>query len=117
MATVNESFSEAGSETRDGDQSRLAADIESLKKSFTVLRADLAGLVENALGVGKSGASAARDSAADAVDGLKHRATAIKDKGVQSAHVLEQELSDHPVAGILIAFAAGFIIAKMLTRR
>jgi ElaB/YqjD/DUF883 family membrane-anchored ribosome-binding protein len=117
MSTVNEPVEDVDSAAKE----RLTADIESLKQSFGQLRSDLTHLINNAMGVGKSGAAAARDRAANAVgglkDGIKDRLVDLKDKGVNTAEAAEQKLSDHPLATVLIAFGAGFIIAKILTRR
>ena len=112
MSTVNEQ-ADLGNDSKD----RLAADLESLKASFGQLRTDLTQLINSAMGVSKSGAAATRDVAANAVDGLKGRLNGLKEKGVNSAQAAEDKLSEHPLATLVVAFGAGFVVAKILSRR
>jgi hypothetical protein len=100
-----------------GAKDTFAADIESLKHSFGQLRSDLTGLINNALGAGKSGSGVLREQVGSAAGELKEKIVGLKDKGAHSAEALEEKFSDHPLATALIAFGAGFIIAKILTRK
>ena len=72
-------------------------------------------------GAGKSGAFVAKDVAKDhavaAVEGIKHKIGDLKDKGVHTAQDFESTLSEHPLTTALIAFGAGFIIARLLSRK
>jgi ElaB/YqjD/DUF883 family membrane-anchored ribosome-binding protein len=117
MASDNDNVSEAAVDPKDN----FAADIESLKNSFSQLRSDLTNLVGNALGASKSGAGVVRERAAhvaaNAVDGLKNRFSDLKDKGAVGAEAVEEKIVENPIASALIAFGAGFILAKMLSRK
>ncbi|MGA2233114.1 MAG: hypothetical protein ABSH22_19605 [Tepidisphaeraceae bacterium] len=116
MEATNDTV-DAGSDAKNN----FAADIESLKSSFTQLRGDLTSLVGSALGAGKSGAFVAKDVAKDhavaAVEGIKHKIGDLKEKGVHTAQDFETTLGEHPLTTALIAFGAGFIIARLLSRK
>jgi len=93
------------------------SDVESLKTSFNQLRHDLTHLVNSAMGVGKHGASAVKERAAGAVDGLKDRLHDLKDKGANSVDAVEQKISDHPLTTAMIAFGIGYVLGKMFSRK
>jgi len=95
----------------------FAADIDGLKTSFSQLRSDLTSLLNNAVGISKTGATAVKEQAAHAVDGVKHRLEGLKEKGVDSAEAIESKLSEHPLTTIVIAFGVGYVLGKLLSRK
>ena len=96
---------------------RIQRDLEGVKHSFGGLRKDVLDLLGAALGLGKHSAELAKDNAADAVETMKHRLHDLKDKGVEQVHQVEKKIADNPVPAMLIAFGAGFVLARMLTRK
>lgn len=110
MNRVAEKLEQAG-----GD--KVAGDVDDIKASFTQLRHDVMGLLNSAFGLGRHGAEAAKDNAADAVESLKSRLNDLKDQGADKVHSFEKKIEDNPLPAALIAFGIGFVIAKILTRR
>jgi ElaB/YqjD/DUF883 family membrane-anchored ribosome-binding protein len=107
----------AHADTHDADHAKrestgtgFASDMESLKKSFAALRTDLMQLIDRGLVAGKS-------SAHHAVDGVKDAASGLKDKGADSVQAVEDHISEHPVASTVIAFAVGYVLGKLFSRR
>jgi ElaB/YqjD/DUF883 family membrane-anchored ribosome-binding protein len=88
----------------------FASDLGDLKESFGQLRQDMQQLVRNALESGRSGARAVGKRAADAVDGLKGM-------GSGSFDAVGEWVAERPLTAALIGLAAGFILAKWMTRR
>jgi ElaB/YqjD/DUF883 family membrane-anchored ribosome-binding protein len=114
MTTVEPQTSpEANSNSNDG----ISAEMEHLKKSFSQLRTDLTSLVGSALGAGKTGAHVVKEHATAAVDGVKHKVSDLKDKGVETEKAIEQKIADHPLASVVIAFGVGFMLARIITRK
>jgi ElaB/YqjD/DUF883 family membrane-anchored ribosome-binding protein len=119
MSRSNHKVSEGGVKTADHDG--LSEDFENLKDGVVQLRDDLSKdvsqLAATVVHAGKSGVDAARQTAADAVDGVKDGLLALQDRGQQSAKAVKSKISDNPVASSLIAFATGFIVAKLISRK
>jgi ElaB/YqjD/DUF883 family membrane-anchored ribosome-binding protein len=92
-----------------GDHSP-AADFDALKESVSQLRSDLDNLLSTAVGAGKSGVNALKESAADVVDG-------IKEQGQMAAGALEKRMSRNPLSTAAIAVGIGFILAKFMRRK
>jgi ElaB/YqjD/DUF883 family membrane-anchored ribosome-binding protein len=95
----------------------ISADMENLKKSFSQLRTDLTSLVGSALGAGKTGAHVVKEHAAAAVDGVKHKVSDLKDKGIETEKAVEHKIAEHPLTSVFIAFGIGFMLARFLSRK
>jgi ElaB/YqjD/DUF883 family membrane-anchored ribosome-binding protein len=115
MSIMNEDV--AGTKSGNDVKANLAADVDALKKSLSQLRGDVTNLLSDAVDAGKVGAGVARNKAGEAVDGLKHRIGDLKDRGAKKAEDIEETIAEHPLAAALIAFGAGFLLAKMFSRR
>jgi len=89
-------------------------EIQSLKESFNKLRTDVADLFSHAFGFGRSGAGAARDYGMDALENVKSRFNDLRARGEDQVHAVEQKVQENPLASAMIAFGAGFIIAKLM---
>jgi ElaB/YqjD/DUF883 family membrane-anchored ribosome-binding protein len=120
MSIMNEDVAGTGKSGNDA-KTNLAADVENLKKSLTQLRGDVTTLLGDAVEIGKSSAGVAagvaKDKAGAAVDGIKHRIHDLKERGSKSAESFEDTIAEHPLAAAMIAFGAGFILAKLFSRR
>jgi ElaB/YqjD/DUF883 family membrane-anchored ribosome-binding protein len=88
----------------------FASDLGELKENFGQLRADVNQLVKGALESGHSGAKAVRQTAANAVEGLKESAS-------DSLDSLGEWVTERPLTSTMIALSAGFILAKWMSRR
>jgi ElaB/YqjD/DUF883 family membrane-anchored ribosome-binding protein len=117
MSTTKEDFKGVKDEARD----KLSNDMAELRSSFTKLRSDVTTLLSDALGagktVGRTGASAVKDQASDAVDTVKQRVKDWEERGSESVDALGEKIGEHPVTSALIALGVGFILAKLLTRK
>jgi ElaB/YqjD/DUF883 family membrane-anchored ribosome-binding protein len=89
---------------------RFSSDVETLQKGFGQLREDVTKLLNNAVGTAKHGAGAIKERAADAVGDLK-------DRGSASLEQVGEKISEKPLLSAAIAFGAGFIAAKLLSRK
>ena len=101
--------------------SQMTDEIEQLKSGFSQLRGDVVNLFTHAFGLGRTGAAAARESAADAMESLKSRLSDWKERGTDSFNTYEKEfekkVSENPISSALIAFGVGFMVAKMFHHR
>ena len=106
-----------GTDAKDEPGDHFGARFEALKSDFTQLREDITKLLANALGAGKDGAGMLKDQASTAVSDIKDRLTGIKDRGVESVERVGHKISEHSLMSAAIAFAVGFVLAKLLTKR
>jgi ElaB/YqjD/DUF883 family membrane-anchored ribosome-binding protein len=113
MGVSTDNASAGGSETN----GNFSADMESLKKNFGQLRADLTQLVGTALGAGKTGAGALREKAHSAVDGVKHGLEGVRDRGSESIESLEKKIAERPLTSALIALGVGYMLGRLFSRR
>jgi ElaB/YqjD/DUF883 family membrane-anchored ribosome-binding protein len=77
-------------------------DISQLREDLAQLRQDVSSLAGDILGAAKEGASAA-------VDGAKKR-------GMEMADSLEEQVLEHPLASIGIAFGVGLLVGAVIRR-
>jgi hypothetical protein len=119
MSRSNHKVSEGGAKTADHDG--LSEDFENLRDGVVQLRDDLSKdvskIATTVVHAGISGVDAVKQTAADAVEGVKDGLLALQDRGEQSAKAVKKKISANPVASSLIAFASGFIVAKLLSRK
>lgn len=109
MDRVTDKAKEAGN--------NMQGELESLKGSFGQLRHDVMDLLGHAFGIGREGADAAKEGAAEAVDALKSRLKDLKSRGADSLSAVESKIEENPIPAALIAFGVGYVIAKLMTRR
>jgi ElaB/YqjD/DUF883 family membrane-anchored ribosome-binding protein len=93
-----------------GQTNRIAEDLTALKQ-------DVAALIRQMKDLGMRQASRVSQ---DAADTLSERAADIYDtvteKSRRSADALTAHVEEQPVTSLLLAFAAGFIFSKFMTR-
>jgi ElaB/YqjD/DUF883 family membrane-anchored ribosome-binding protein len=95
MPTTNEKHTDV--EEHVGN--RFSADLEMLQNSFAQLREDVTSLLNNAVDTAKSGAGA-----------IKHR-------GNESVERVSETIGEQPILSTAIAFTAGFVVAKLFSRK
>jgi ElaB/YqjD/DUF883 family membrane-anchored ribosome-binding protein len=100
-----------------GNDHAITGSVQELKDGVVQLRDDLSTLAGTVVDAGKSGVEAVKQTAADAVEGVKSGLNSLKDQGTQSVQAVGQKMGDHPLATTLIAFAAGFLAAKFMSRK
>lgn len=98
-------------------ETAAAPDIDQVKQDILALTRDLAALMEKmkAVAVEDSG-EAVRDS----VEAIGSNARALYDKvaaqGEQSAKAVGRGIEARPVLSLLVAFAVGFCISRLISR-
>jgi ElaB/YqjD/DUF883 family membrane-anchored ribosome-binding protein len=94
-----------------------APDIDRVKDDILALARDLAVLIEEmkAVAVEESG-----DAVRESVDAIGSKARALYDRvaaqGEQSAKAVGREMEARPVLSLLIAFAVGFCVSRLISR-
>ena len=97
--------------------SATPADFDAIVEDLAALKRDFAAL----MGHIKSGAFNGTSDAAETVIGeLGDRAERLYEgaaaQGKRSAKAIGRQVDAHPIASLLLAFAAGFIASRFLTR-
>lgn len=94
------------------------ADIEAIIDDLAALKKDVAKAIAH---VKKLNLDDALDSARDMADDLTDDAADLyKDmqkRGRKTMVAMEKQLDDQPIASLLMAFAAGFVISKLFFRK
>ncbi len=100
---------EFDSETAD-QAGRVAEDVAALKR-------DVAALIAQMKELAMRGAGHFSHEAADSIsDHASDLYEAVADTGRRSADKLSAQVEERPVTSLLLAFAAGFIFSKIITR-
>jgi ElaB/YqjD/DUF883 family membrane-anchored ribosome-binding protein len=84
-----------------GDRT-LQDDVTQLREDLAQLRQDISSLAGDLVGAAKDGASGAYDAA--------------KKRGLEIADSLEEQVHEHPLATVGIAFGAGLLLGVLLRR-
>ncbi|GAB0118810.1 ElaB/YgaM/YqjD family protein [Acidisoma sp. 7E03] len=93
-----------------GQTNRIAEDIAALKQDVAALIRQMKDLaVREASRVSQDAADTISERAADLYD-------TVSDTGRRSADRISAHVEEQPVTSLLLAFAAGFIVSKILTR-
>jgi ElaB/YqjD/DUF883 family membrane-anchored ribosome-binding protein len=90
------------------------SDIDVLKSDLAALRADLAALVEHVKGGAAQGA--ARQATSQLGDEAMQLYSRLAAEGARSVEALGSKVEQQPIASLLIAFAAGFLGGRLLSR-
>ena len=113
MTKTNEHDAEVKGDPKD----HFSADLEALKSSLAQLREDVARLLDNTLGAGKSGAAMLKDRASAAVADVKDRARDSRECGLESVEQISQRIGERPLLSAAIALAIGFVLARVFTTK
>ena len=98
-------------------ETALAPDIDQVKQDILALTRDLATLMEKmkTIAVEDSG-----DAVRDSVEAIGSKARALYDRvaaqGEHSAKAVGREIEARPVLSLLIAFAVGFCVSRLISR-
>lgn len=93
-----------------GQTNRIAEDLAALKQDVAALIRQMKDLAMREAGrVSQDAADTLSDRAADLYD-------TVSEKSRRSADALSARVEEQPVTSLLLAFAAGFIFSKFLTR-
>ncbi|MGE4062996.1 MAG: hypothetical protein AB7E79_06470 [Rhodospirillaceae bacterium] len=99
-------------------ESVSGADIEAIIDDLAALKKDVQKAVAH---VKKLNLDDALDSARDMADDLSDEAADLyKDmqkRGKKQLAAMERQIDDQPIASLLMAFAAGFVISKLFFRK
>lgn len=94
-----------------------APDIDQVKEDILALTRDLAALVEEMKTVA---AEDTGDTLRESVEAMGSKARALYDRvtaqGEQSAKAVGREIEARPVVSLLIAFAVGFCVSRLISR-
>ena len=128
MSSFKNDMNDVKADARD----RLASDFDQLKNNFGQLKDDVATILKNALGAGRSGVAGAKDQAASTAssyyDQARGTASSYADqakdayedyraRGQQQVQHVGEQITEHPLASAAIAFGVGFVLAKIMTKR
>jgi ElaB/YqjD/DUF883 family membrane-anchored ribosome-binding protein len=99
-------------------------DIAAVKSDVRRVRADVAGMVHSAKSRGKDMTmemgGRIRDVMSDlrskATDEVRSRSEALKDRGYETVESWRGGIEERPITALLVAFAAGFVIASFISR-
>jgi ElaB/YqjD/DUF883 family membrane-anchored ribosome-binding protein len=98
-------------------ETAVAPDIDQVKQDILALTRDLTALIEKmkTIAVEDSG-----DAVRDSVEAIGGKARALYDRvaaqGEQSAKAVGREIEARPVLSLLIAFAVGFCVSRLISR-
>ena len=102
-------------------ESSVTKDFEALRADFTRLRGDIAALTQTIGEVSQRRAVNGAENlkqmgnrAADQVRAMAAEANALKAAGLEAT---VRQVSEHPVSSLLVAFAAGVLLGKLVDRR
>lgn len=92
----------------------------SLEKELDVLRADLSGLKDDisslTRALSKRAGKVAADGRAQAEDFVGTLADDIMERGEQGLSEARAQISERPLASLLVAFGAGIVLSKLIGR-
>ena len=95
------------------DVNQLSADVQALKR-------DLAALAGHGGSAAAGAASAAAGAAGDAANAVGAHAQRLYDNvashSSRQAEALAEQVEEHPLTALLIAFGVGFVFARILPR-
>lgn len=92
-------------------------DIEAIADDLAALKRDVAKALQHVKSLSLDDTlESARDMADELTDDVADLYKDLQKKGRKTAKVVERQLEDQPVAGLLMAFAAGILISKLFFR-
>jgi ElaB/YqjD/DUF883 family membrane-anchored ribosome-binding protein len=104
-------------QTKSNARVKTPADLEMISDDLASLKRDLAALMGH---VKTGGLRAANEAAHNTIGQLGDRATEIYEnlaaQGKKSVKAIGHQVDENPVASILVAFAAGFCVSRLLAR-
>jgi ElaB/YqjD/DUF883 family membrane-anchored ribosome-binding protein len=89
-------------------------DLDAVADDVAALKRDLAALMAHLRGNGS--ASAARQATAQLGDEAKELYARLAAEGERTAQAISRHVDEQPLTSVVIAFAAGFLAGRLLTR-
>ena len=89
-------------------------DLDAIAEDVAALKRDLAALMTHMQGDGLAGA--ARQATAQLGEEAKEFYARLAAEGERTAQAISRHVDEQPLASVLIAFAAGLIAGRLLTR-
>ncbi len=104
-----------------GEQNAAADQARLVSEDVAALKADVAELIRQMRDLARRETSRLSQDAADTVsdkapDIYETVSETLSDTGRRSADALSARIEERPLATLLMAFAAGFVFSKLLTR-
>jgi ElaB/YqjD/DUF883 family membrane-anchored ribosome-binding protein len=105
-----------------GEVARQAkAAVGGLKNDFSGIKDDVVGAVRGAVVTAYDGAVSAEKKVVETVSAAGHAALdaghAVKEKGAHAIEELEETITKHPIAAIMVAGGIGLLLGLALRRR
>lgn len=98
-------------------EAAVAPDIDQVKQDIVALMRDLAALIEKMKTIALEDSG---DAMRDSVEAIGGKARALYDRvaaqGEQSAKAVGREMEARPVLSLLVAFAIGFCVSRLISR-
>ncbi len=94
------------------------ADIEAIIDDLAALKKDVAKAIQHVKKLNLDDAlDVARDMAEDLTDEAQDLYKDFSKRSRKSIAAMEKQIDDQPIASLLMAFAAGFVISKLFFRK
>ena len=99
----------------------LKQDTDALRDDLNALRSDIASLAatvkEMMVGKAREASSAAGENLDELRDRVEQMAEQVRDRGRAASEKLQRQVEERPLTSLLVAFAAGLVISRLLDRR
>jgi ElaB/YqjD/DUF883 family membrane-anchored ribosome-binding protein len=89
-------------------------DLDAIADDVAALKRDLAALITHVRGNGSAGA--AHQAAGQIGEEAKELYARLAAEGERTAQAISRHVDEQPLTSVLIAFAAGFLAGRLLTR-
>lgn len=103
------------------DTEAVKNDTDALRDDLNALRSDIASLAATVKELMVSKARDAGAAAGENLDELRDRveqlAEQAKERGRAASEKLQRQVEERPLTSLLVAFAAGLVISRLLDRR
>lgn len=103
------------------DTDAVRNDTDALRDDLTALRSDIASLAATVKELMKSKARHAGAAASENIDDLRDRveqaAEQVRERGRAASESLKHQVEERPLTSLLVAFAVGLVISRLLDRR
>lgn len=98
-------------------QATTAPDIDQVKEDILALTRDLAALIDKMKTVAvDSSSEAVRESVEELGDKTRILYEQVAAQGGRSAKAVSRQIEAQPILSLLVAFAVGFVVSRLLSR-
>ena len=103
------------------DTDAVKQDTDAVRDDLNALRSDIASLAatvkELMVGKAREASSAAGENLDELRDRVEQMAEQLRDRGRAASEKLQRQVEERPLTSLLVAFAAGLVISRLLDRR